>query len=224
MTSKPELISLTVCPFVQRSVITLLEKNVDFKLTYIELNEPPEWFAEISPLGKVPVLRVDDAVLYESAVINEYLDDVNPPALQPADALMRAQNRAWIEFGSDMIVNQYKMMAASSMNAFTSYKKQLEHQFNRLEKTLDEGPYFNGKKLSLVDTAFAPLFMRIDLLNDQYPLNLYSPDSRVARWADALGRLDSVKNSVTSDFMDVYSRFVKSLGSYYSTQLKITTV
>jgi len=72
--SLPELISFELCPFVQRSVITLLQKGVDFKINYIDIHDPPEWFQQISPLGKVPVMRVDNTVLFESAVINEYLD------------------------------------------------------------------------------------------------------------------------------------------------------
>ncbi len=223
MKFKPELISFNVCPFVQRSVITLLEKKVDFKLTYVDLGNPPAWFLEISPLGKVPILKVDDAVLFESAVINEYLDEVNPPALHPADALKHAQNRAWIEFGSEMIMTHYNMTIASDSNSFEKVKNQLERQFERLEKELGEGPYFNGKNFSLVDAAFAPLFMRIDLLEDQYPLNLYQTNSRVAQWARALEKLKSVKDSVTSDFRDVYSRFIKTLDSYYSTQINITS-
>jgi len=220
MKPEPELISFSLCPFVQRSVITLLEKKIDFKLTYIDLGEPPEWFAEISPLGKVPVLRVGDAVLFESAVINEYLDEVSRPVLHPADALIRAQNRAWIEFGSDMIMNHYNMMIARDLNSFENLRKRLKSQFEQLEKISGVGPYFNGLEFSLVDAAFAPLFMRIDLLDEQYPLNLYPINSRVGLWGSALAKLDSVKNSVTSDFDQVYSRFVKSLNSYYSEKVK----
>jgi len=219
MKFKPELISFYVCPFIQRSVITLLEKKVDFKLTYVDLGEPPAWFLETSPLGKVPVLKVGDVVLFESAVINEYLDEVNPPALHPADALKRAQNRAWIEFGPEMIMRHYNMTIASDSSSFEKVKNRLERQFERLEKELSEGPYFSGKNFSLVDAAFAPLFMRINLLEEQYPLNLYQTSSRVAQWARSLEKLKSVKDSVTSDFREVCSRFVKSLDSYYSTQI-----
>jgi len=213
---KPELISLNVCPFVQRSVITLLEKKVDFKLTYIDLNNPPQWFAEISPLGKVPVLKVGDAVLFESAVINEYLDEVNLPAMHPDDPLLRAQHRAWIEFSSEMIMNHYNMMIASDSETFTNFQNLLVKQFAQLEQILGEGPFFNGENLSLVDAAFAPLFMRIALLDEQHPLHLFQQGSRVDQWSCALAEIDSVKNSVTSDFADVFLRFVKSLNSDYS--------
>ena len=65
-----ELISTRRCPFVQRSIITLKHKNVPHKVTYIDVYDPPDWFKAISPLGKVPVLRVDgDTVLFESAAL-----------------------------------------------------------------------------------------------------------------------------------------------------------
>lgn len=219
MKNKPELISLNVCPFVQRSVITLLQKQVDFKLTYIDLNNPPKWFSEISPLGKVPVLKVEGAVLFESAVINEYLDEVYRPAMHPDDPLIRAQNRAWIEFGSDMIMNHYNLMNASDAKTLSHYQNLLVTQFIQLEKILEQGPYFNGSDLSLVDAAFAPLFMRIDLLEDKYPLYLFQAGSRVSLWSHALAELDSVKNSVTKDFAEVLLNYVKSLDSFYTKQV-----
>ncbi len=64
-------------------------------------------------MGKIPVLKVDDEVLFESAVINEYLDEITGGELQPDDPLQRAKNRAWIEFASDMLGNSYLMKTAA---------------------------------------------------------------------------------------------------------------
>jgi len=71
-----ELISFKTCPFVQRAAITLGYKKVEHEVTYIDLADPPDWFLDISPLAKVPILKVDGEILFESAVINEYLDDI----------------------------------------------------------------------------------------------------------------------------------------------------
>ena len=92
------LISFKTCPFVQRAVITLKYKNIDFDITYIDLADPPDWFLEISPHGKVPVLLVDDVPLFESNAIAEYLDEVFEPRLHPGDPIKRAQNRAWTDY------------------------------------------------------------------------------------------------------------------------------
>ena len=97
------LISHALCPYVQRAAISLTEKGVTFERTDIDLSNKPDWFLAISPLGKTPVLVVDGTPIFESAVILEYLEDTQPHALHPHDALDRARHRAWIEFGSAVL-------------------------------------------------------------------------------------------------------------------------
>ena len=76
-------------------MITLNYQGIEHQMVFVDLDDPPRWFLDISPMGRVPVLRVDGkTVIFESAVINEYLDDVTPPSLHPADPLERALNRA----------------------------------------------------------------------------------------------------------------------------------
>ena len=74
--SKLELVSHRLCPYVQRAAIALTEKGVTYTRTDIDLAAKPAWFGAISPLGKVPLLRVRDAgreaVLFESSVICEF--------------------------------------------------------------------------------------------------------------------------------------------------------
>jgi glutathionyl-hydroquinone reductase len=79
MAQKYHLISSVTCPWVQRSVILLRVKKVDFDVTYINLREKPDWFLKLSPHGKVPVLQVGDEVLFESNAIAEFLDETFEP-------------------------------------------------------------------------------------------------------------------------------------------------
>ncbi|MEE9448159.1 MAG: glutathione S-transferase family protein, partial [Arenicellales bacterium] len=97
-----KLISFNICPFVQRSVILLNEKGVDYDLDYIDVKNKPDWFLEISPLGKVPVLVADNTSVFESAVISEYIDETHAPSHHPQDPLQKALHRAWVEFGSTL--------------------------------------------------------------------------------------------------------------------------
>jgi glutathione S-transferase len=95
---KLEIISSKSCPFAQRSRMVLLEKGIDFDFTEIDLDNKPDWFLKVSPYSKVPVIRHNGAVIWESAVINEYLDEVFPePPLLPHDPVARAsaQRRHW---------------------------------------------------------------------------------------------------------------------------------
>jgi glutathione S-transferase len=208
------LISFKTCPFVQRAVITLKHKNIDFEITYIDLADPPDWFLELSPLGKVPVLKVDDEVLFESAVINEYLDEITGGDLQPRDPLARAKNRAWIEFASNMLGNLYMMKMSKDEERYSKYRNLLVSQLERVEKRLGDGPWFNGEEFSLADTAFAPLFRQNSVANNQ--LSVIDPATmpRVNAWAQRLLALPEVRDSVVDEFEDLYLAAMQKNDSY----------
>lgn len=209
-----ELISFVLCPFVQRSVITLKEKQVPFEITYINLSEPPAWFLAISPMGKVPVLRVDgERVLFESAVINEYLDETNPPPLHPQDPWRRAHNRSWIEFGANLIGRQYRMLVAPDEGGYIQERDGLLADLWHLENQLGEGPFFNGAAFALTDTAYAPLLMRLGIIERYYPQGWLTQTPKVGAWRQALLARPSVRESVVSDFEARFrQRFVRQGG------------
>ncbi len=111
------LISFKLCPYVQRCVMTLREKDVAHDIDYIDLSDRPDWFVALSPLGKVPVLEVtrdagSKVALFESVVINEYLDEVTRGSMLPADPLDRAHSRAWIEFGNAVLSDAFSITSA----------------------------------------------------------------------------------------------------------------
>jgi len=216
---KPELISFKLCPFVQRSVITLLEKGADFDITYIDLGNPPEWFREISPLGKVPVMRVGDAVLFESAVIMEYLDEVNPPSLHPADPLRKAQNRAWIEVASTLFMNLFQMLTAKEETAFEEQRQALREKLDRVAGQV-AGPFFNADQFQLIDAAWAPLFMRLNLLEEWCHLDLLAGLGQMQSWSGRLLERPAVQNSVVETFPDLFRGQLERNGGYLAGRLE----
>ena len=130
-----ELISFKICPFVQRAVITLLHKNIPYKVTYIDLASPPDWFKQLSPFGKVPVLKVDDQhVIFESAIIDEFLDDAYPGKLLPSDPIQRGIDRSWIEFGSSLTLDFSGLIHSQDAEGFDSKLCLVKKEFEWLEK------------------------------------------------------------------------------------------
>lgn len=202
-----KLVSFKLCPFVQRSVITLLEKGVDYDIEYIELSDKPKWFLDISPFGKVPVLVVDDDVtLFESAVINEYIEETAPgPRMHPEDPLRRAHNRAWVEFGSSLLIDLFKMgMAGDEAQARESLSV-LHDKLERIEQQLGEGPYFNGSQFSLVDAAVAPFLQRARWIADiAADMDATEGHPKVRAWQQALLERDSVARSTVDDIVERY--------------------
>lgn len=214
MSKKPNLVSFKLCPFVQRSVIALLEKQVDFDITHIQLDDPPDWFKAISPLGKVPVLLVDDKAIFESAVILEYLDEVYPPQLHPADPLIKAQHRSWIEYCSELIMSQHKLFTSENEEKLDEQKQKFTRSLNRLANILDQtGPYFSGKNFALVDATYAPLFMRLAVVQRQREFQI-DMEPRLQAWSDALLDRPCVQQSVVADFETLFIRFMEKQGGY----------
>lgn len=209
-----ELISFKLCPFVQRAVITLLHKDIPHHTTFIDLQNRPDWFMEISPLGKVPVLRVDGTVLFESAVIAEYLDDVTPGRLLPEDPLERALSRAWIELGSAALGEFYGLYTASDEESFKQASANMVRYLGQLERILGHGPYFRGSDFSLVDCAFAPFFMRLELLNRRHPLIPAGQFPKADAWSAALLALPSVQKSVVDNFETLFYGQIQKLGGW----------
>ncbi|NOY72846.1 MAG: glutathione S-transferase family protein [Gammaproteobacteria bacterium] len=217
---KLKLVSFETCPFVQRSVITLLEKNVEYDVTYLSIDEmckPPPWFTKISPFHKVPVLLVGATALFESAVINEYLDEINPPSMHPSDPLQKAFNRAWIKFGEELLFNYFYFSIAEDKNTFSELRKNLDEKLNQLELIISDGPFFNGEIFSLIDAAFAPAFMRFDILEQRHPVEFYKNRPKISRWAEAFRSKDAVINSVTPDFENKLLDYIRGTKGYAAT-------
>src|SRR5258707_4689745 len=121
-----KLISHKLCPYVQRAVIALTEKGVAFERVDIDLANKPDWFLKVSPLGKTPVLLVGEHAIFESAVILEYLEETQPKPLHPADALRRAEHRAFIEYGSAVLNDIARPYSAPDEAAVHAQTAQLD--------------------------------------------------------------------------------------------------
>jgi glutathione S-transferase len=204
--AKLTLVSHHLCPYVQRAAIALTEKGVPFERRYVDLSAKPDWFLAISPLGKAPLLIVaqDDgteAVLFESAVICEYLEESRPGVpLHPADPLTRAQHRGWIEFGSSILSDLWGFETAKDTDTYEVKRKALIDKFGRVETELGEGPFFAGERFSLVDAVFAPIFRYFDVFDTITDTGVFAETPKVRTWRATLGARPSVVDAVTEDY------------------------
>jgi glutathione S-transferase len=216
-TPKLTLVSHNLCPYVQRAVIALAEKQVPFERIDVDLAAKPGWFTAISPLGKVPLLRVGDAaVIFESAVILEYLEETQPRPLHPANPLARAEHRGWIEFGSSVLADIAGLYAAPDEAVFGAKASILTGKFTRLEARLGPGPWFTGARFSLVDAAFGPVFRYFDSFDRIGEFGILEGLPKVATWRTALARRPSVANAVGADYPARLQAFLAARGSHLS--------
>lgn len=206
---KLTLISHHLCPYVQRAAIALHETGVPFERRNIDLANKPDWFLKLSPLGKVPILVVnDDVVLFESSVIAQYVDEITGGTLLSSDPLEKYSQLAWLEFASQVIAGIGRMYSADSQSAVDNARTNLENKFRRLEQSLHDGSWFANEHFTLVDAAFAPAFRYFDVIEDLSGFEFFARTPKVARWRSALPERPSVISAVSEDYSERLLEFL----------------
>ena len=207
-----KLISFKLCPYVQRVAIVLAEKGVAFERIDIDLADKPDWFLALSPLGKVPVLVVahdgEEQVLFESAVIAEYLDETLAPPLHPADPLEKARHRAWIEFASTLLADFYGFYTGDAA-VFADKRGAIDAKLDQLEAEIG-GPYFAGERFALVDAAFAPALRYLATFERFLGEDLLRGRPKLAQWRASLAERPSIAGAVAPDYPEALAAFIAS--------------
>lgn len=209
------LISHPLCPFVQRAAIVLLEKGVPFDRFDIDLAAKPDWFLALSPTGKVPVLKVrqangEDAILFESMVICEYLEESQGGApMYPDDALSRARHRGWIEFGTATLADAWPFLNATDPAVADAKRAAFRSRLQQLETVLGNGPYFDGAAFGMVDAVFAPLFRYFGVIDQTVARPIFNGLPRVSAWKTSLAARPSVTDAVAEDYAERFRQHLR---------------
>jgi glutathione S-transferase len=168
-----KLYDFKTSPNCQRVKVVLAEKNLPYETVPVDLRRQEQKtpdFLKMNPYGKVPVLVDDSTVLYESCIINEYLNEKYPtPPLMPADVGKRAKARILVDFGLAHTEGPYQKLRMESMKdpkeqnkeVIDAAKADLKRLLERFETELDNQPYLVGD-FSLADAALIPRFLRLE--------------------------------------------------------------
>jgi RNA polymerase-associated protein len=169
------LYSGTTCPFSQRCRFVLFEKGMDFEIRDIDLYNKPEDISVMNPYGQVPILVERDLILYESNIINEYIDERFPhPQLMPADPVMRARTRLFLyNFEKELFVHVSALenRADSDSKALENARQNIRDRLSQLAPMLLKSKYMLGEEFSMLDVAVAPLLWRLDHYGIELPKN-----------------------------------------------------
>jgi glutathione S-transferase len=204
-----ELFSYEACPFAQRTRMMLIEKGVDYALTEVDLYNKPDWWKELSPLGKVPLIRHNGDIVYESRIINEYLEEVLPAVpMLPADPI-------WIDYcDSYFLPVLHKLIAdrrdedKQKENRATLREKFLFLENEGLRK-LGNGPFFMGEQLTLVDLQFMPFIERFPCYQELWGASIPQECSHLHSWIETMQARESHQKTLnTFEFhMERYSKY-----------------
>jgi stringent starvation protein A len=164
------LYSGTTCPFSQRCRIVLFEKGMDFQIIDVDLFNKPEDLAVMNPYNRTPVLVERDLILYESNIINEYIDDRFPhPQLMPADPVMRARARLFLfRFENELFANVDAIESGTQKQAEKA-RQVIRDNLAQIAPVFVKQKYMLGEEFSMLDVAIAPLLWRLDFYGIQLP-------------------------------------------------------
>lgn len=168
--------------------------------------------------ARVTVLQADKAVLFESQVIVEYLDEITPGSLHPRGPLEKARHRAWIEFGSQTLNAVAAFYSAKDMAAFNEKTATLRGCFERIEPEI-AGPYFAGSEFHIIDGVWGTIFRYIDVFEEIGKFGFLKAAPKAGVWRDHIMSRSSVQNAAPSNYRQRLKRFIADRGAHLSTLL-----
>jgi glutathione S-transferase len=177
--------------------MVLHEKGADFEAHEVDLRNRSEEFLQASPTGKVPVIVVDGDSLYESNVVNQYLDEVHEePRLMPVDPKARAYARIWMARADDDFYPQVFVSGMGRTRGFSEERisealEKLKVTLSRLEEGLEGREYLAGP-FSLADVAHAGNFVRLRELEEKGEISL-ADYPNVASWMERIEARESFR-------------------------------
>lgn len=201
-----KLISYVVCPYVQKAIITLKYKGADFDVEYIDLKNKPDWFVKISPMGKVPVLILEqNEIIFESSVINELLDEIVGEKTLSNDPIKRAKERAWIAYADYLFSDMYAFINSPDTEV---HGNKLIDKLEKVSDVISDTGFFKDTGFSIIDSSYAPCLFRMMKFQFFHESPRLMKMKKIRRWIENLLEQECVINSVREDFDLEFSKYV----------------
>jgi RNA polymerase-associated protein len=164
------LYSGTSDPWSHRTRIVLFEKDIECQIVDVDVHKKPRELGELNPYNQVPTMVDRDLVLYESNIINEYLDERLPhPPLMPVDPVSRARARLMlVRFDRDWY-GLIRDITGGDKKSATKARHTLRDGLTVISPIFKEQPFALGEEFSLVDCSLAPLLWRLDYWDIELP-------------------------------------------------------
>ncbi|TQE11092.1 hypothetical protein C1H46_003352 [Malus baccata] len=157
------------CPFSQRVLLTLEEKKVPYKLHLINLSDKPQWFTEVNPEGKVPVVKFDDKWVADSDVIVGIIEEKYPePSLKTPPEFASVYDLSLSLSHTHTHTHTHCCLEGSKIfGSFVTFLKSKDPNDGSEQALLTElrafdehlkahGPYIAGEKVTAADLSLAP--------------------------------------------------------------------
>ena len=182
------LYSGTTCPYSHRSRFVLFEKGMDFEIRDVDLFSKPEEIMAMNPYGQVPILVERDLILYESNIINEYIDERFPhPQLMPGDPVDRARVRLFLlNFEKELFAHVNTLEQTTGKKGHDKEQEKarthIRDRLTQLAPVFLKNKYMLGEEFTMLDVAMAPLLWRLD----HYGIELPKTAAPIQKYAERI--------------------------------------
>ena len=190
------LYSGITCPFSQRCRFVLYEKGMDFEIKDVDIFNKPEDLAVMNPYNQVPVLVERDLILYESNIINEYIDERFPhPQLMPGDPVMRGRGRLVLfRMEKELFSLVHVLENPNSTNKeMAKAREAIGNGLTMLAPAFTKIKYILGDDFSMIDVALSPLLWRLD----HYDIKLGKSAAPLLKYAERIFQREAFIEAMT---------------------------
>jgi len=213
--SSLNLLTVAFSPYGQRVETLLLEKNISYNKEQIDLGNKPNWFSDISPLGKIPVLLVDDKPLFESLAILEYIEATyTENILHPKNQFVLAWHRGWMEFSNTLLSLTFGLVFADNAQTISQKQEELKNKLALFAKQLKQQPYFNGDFFSILDITMASAMQPLLFLSENFNLNLFENLDNLLQYANNVVSRPNFIKSLPDNYSQIFENFLKRKNSF----------
>jgi len=191
--------SMRFCPFAQRTRLVLAHLKVPHEVVNVNLQKKPEWFLAKTPNAQVPVLEQGSKVIYESAICDEYLEEVyGSHTLLPADPYLKAKAKILIDGFSKVTDKFYPVLKEQTEEEKKAAVEALQKVLKTYEDALHQ-KYFGGDKPNMVDLHLWPFFERFPMADQIASIHVLPPAQfpKLTAWIGAMLEVPSVKATYT---------------------------
>lgn len=157
-------------PYSHCTRIVLFEKAVECRIVEVDPSKKPRELADLNPYNQVPTIVDRELVLYDSLIINEYLDERLPhPPLMPVDPVSRGRARLMLmRFDRDWY-SLLPKITGGERRVVTRARNALRDGLTVISQVFKEQPYVLGDEFSLVDCCLAPILWRLQFYGVNLP-------------------------------------------------------
>lgn len=188
------LYSGTTCPFSHRSRIVLYEKGMDFQINDVDLHGKKNELSVMNPYNRTPVLVERDLILYESNIINEYIDDRFPhPQLMPSDPISKSRARLFLFRFENEIFSNIDFLDKGTEKQKSNAKISVRDSLLQIAPVFSKQNYILGDEFTILDVTLAPLLWRLE----HYGIKLPKSAAPLLKYAERIFSRTSFIDSLT---------------------------